>query len=78
MISLLLREVGKNGLEFAEELEAWTHRYEEQVARPAGTNDQYVRVYVDSAFSRMPAFVGKTMRKALGESLDDIMRESLW
>ncbi|KAF5024515.1 hypothetical protein F66182_3455 [Fusarium sp. NRRL 66182] len=66
-----------NGLEFAKELEAWTLQYEEQVARPTATNDQYVRVYVDSAFSRMPAFVGRTLRKYLGENLDDVMRESL-
>ncbi|KAL1878767.1 hypothetical protein Daus18300_002043 [Diaporthe australafricana] len=68
----------RDGLEFAEELEAWTRRYEEEVARPTGTNDQYVRVYVDSAFSRMPAFVGQTVRKMLGQDLDDVMRESLW
>lgn len=68
----------RNGLEFAKELEAWTLRYEQEVARPTATNDQYVRVYVDSAFSRMPAFVGKILRKYLGENLDDIMRESLW
>ncbi|KAJ9426002.1 hypothetical protein QL093DRAFT_2586368 [Fusarium oxysporum] len=66
----------RNGLEFAKELEAWTLRYEQEVARPTATNDQYVRVYVDSAFSRMPAFVGKTLRKYLGENLDDIMRET--
>ncbi|KAL5584044.1 hypothetical protein FOVSG1_015395 [Fusarium oxysporum f. sp. vasinfectum] len=67
----------RNGLEFAKELEAWTLRYEQEVARPTATNDQYVRVYVDSAFSRMPAFVTRTLRKYLGENLDDIMRESL-
>ncbi|KAH7225251.1 hypothetical protein BKA60DRAFT_537424 [Fusarium oxysporum] len=67
----------RNGLEFAKELEAWTLRYEQEVARPTATNDQYVRVYVDSAFSRMPSFVGKALRKYLGENLDDIMRESL-
>ncbi|KAF4980442.1 hypothetical protein FZEAL_3558 [Fusarium zealandicum] len=71
------KEGWENGLEFANELEAWTIKYEEEVARPTGTNDQYVRVYVDSAFSRMPQFVGKTMRKYLGENLDDVMRESL-
>lgn len=71
------KEGWRNGLEFAKELEAWTHRYEEEVARPTATNDQYVRVYVDSAFLRMPTFVGKTIRKFLGECLDDVMRESL-
>jgi hypothetical protein len=67
-----------NGLEFAQELEAWTHQYEQEVARPTAANDQYVRVYVDSGVSKMPRFVGMTIRKVLGESLDDVMRASLW
>lgn len=56
----------RSGEHFADELEAWTHRYEEEVCEPTKTNDQYVRVYVDSAFQRMPAFVGRTVRQMLG------------
>ncbi|KAH6949741.1 hypothetical protein BKA56DRAFT_638770 [Ilyonectria sp. MPI-CAGE-AT-0026] len=67
----------RDGLEFANELEAWTRGYEEEVAQPTSTNDEYVRVYVDSSFSRMPASVGKTVRKILAEHLDTVMRESL-
>ncbi|KAF4462825.1 hypothetical protein FALBO_10353 [Fusarium albosuccineum] len=66
-----------NGLVFAKELEAWTSQYEQEVARPTATGDQYVRVYVDSTVSRMPKFVGATIRKTLGESLDDVMRISV-
>ena len=67
----------QNGVHFAEELEAWTHEYEKEVCEPTTTNDRYVRVYGDSAFRRMPAFVGKTVRKMLGDNLDDTMRKSL-
>jgi hypothetical protein len=67
-----------NGLQFAEDLDFWTHQYEQEVARPTTTNDQYVRVYVDSAVSKMPEFVAATIRMILAESLDDTMRASLW
>lgn len=66
-----------SGVHFAAELEAWTDHYEKQVCEPTDTNKQYVTVYVDSAFRRMPAFVGQTVRKILGEQLDDVMRTSL-
>lgn len=46
-----------NGLHFAMELRDWTVQYEEKVARPVATNDQFVRVYVDSATSAMPKAV---------------------
>ncbi|KAK3938951.1 hypothetical protein QBC46DRAFT_155056 [Diplogelasinospora grovesii] len=66
-----------DGLHFAQELRAWTVRYEEDVAKPTATNDQYVRVYVDSAVSSLPGFLRTTLRKTLGADLDDVMRESL-
>ncbi|KAG5751779.1 hypothetical protein H9Q72_008440 [Fusarium xylarioides] len=71
------KEGWSSGLEFFKELDAWTHKYEQEVARPTATNDQYVRVYVDSAVSKLPGFVAVTIRKVLAESLDDIMRTSL-
>ncbi|KAH6953559.1 hypothetical protein DER45DRAFT_528118 [Fusarium avenaceum] len=71
------KEGWSSGLQFAEELDAWTHQYEQEVAQPTTTNDQYVRVYVDSAVSKMPNFVAATIRMILAESLDDTMRASL-
>lgn len=68
----------RDGLHFAMELKDWTIRYEEEVAKPVATNDQYVRVYVDSAMSSLPIFVRTTVRKMLGADLDDVMRTSLW
>ncbi|KAH6683485.1 hypothetical protein F5X68DRAFT_242281 [Plectosphaerella plurivora] len=66
-----------DGLHFARELKQWTIEYEERVARPTETNDQYVRVYVDSAVSSLPGFVRTMLRGTLGMDLDDVMRESL-
>lgn len=65
----------KDGLQFASELVRWTRHYEEEVARPTATNDQYVRVYVDSA---LPSFMKTVVRQMLGADLDDLMRSSLW
>ncbi|KAH6680464.1 hypothetical protein B0J14DRAFT_266164 [Halenospora varia] len=67
----------ENGMHFAEELRNWTIKYEEEVAKPVATGDQYVRVYVDSATSAMPKAVTKFVRKKLGFELDDVMRTSL-
>ncbi|GJC86111.1 mycophenolic acid synthesis protein B [Colletotrichum liriopes] len=67
-----------DGLHFAMELADWTIRYEKEVAKPTATNDDYVRVYVDSAVSSMPGFVRAALRKSLGADLDDVMRSSLW
>ncbi|KAL3470355.1 hypothetical protein BJX99DRAFT_267494 [Aspergillus californicus] len=67
----------RDGLHFALELRDWTVSYEEEVAKPVATNDQYVRVYVDSAMSSLPSFVRTTVRKMLGADLDDVMRTSL-
>lgn len=67
-----------DGLQSAEELRAWTVEYEERVARPTETNDQYVCVYVDSAVSSLPAVVRTLLRRTLGADLDDVMREGLW
>jgi hypothetical protein len=64
----------KDGLHFALELRKWTIHYEEEVARPTATNDQYVRVYVDSA---LPSVIKPVVRQMLGADLDDIMRTSL-
>ncbi|KAL4978707.1 hypothetical protein BDW66DRAFT_157932 [Aspergillus desertorum] len=64
----------KDGLHFASELSEWTIRYEEEVARPTATNDQYVRVYVDSA---LPSFIAPAVRQILGADLDERMRTSL-
>ncbi|GIK00430.1 hypothetical protein Aspvir_004455 [Aspergillus viridinutans] len=64
----------KDGLHFALELSKWTIHYEEEVARPTATNDQYVRVYVDSA---LPSFIKPVVRQMLGADLSDIMRTSL-
>ncbi|RAH67581.1 uncharacterized protein BO66DRAFT_379237 [Aspergillus aculeatinus CBS 121060] len=67
----------RDGLHFAMELRDWTIRYEEAVARPVATNDQYVRVYVDAAMAGLPGFVTKTVRKMLAADLDEVMRTSL-
>lgn len=67
----------ENGLHFAQELKDWTIQYEKAVAKPVATNDQYVRVYVDSATSAMPKAVTTFLRKKLGSELDDTMRMSL-
>lgn len=67
-----------DGLHFAVELRDWTVRYEEEVAKPTATNDQYVRVYVDSALSSLPSFIRRTARQMLGADLDNTMRTSLW
>ncbi|KAL4739855.1 hypothetical protein BDV11DRAFT_169629 [Aspergillus similis] len=64
----------RDGVHFASELCEWTIRYEEEVARPTATNDQYVRVYVDSA---LPSFITPLVRQMLGADLDDCMRTSL-
>lgn len=67
-----------NGLHFTEELRDWTIRYEDEVAKPQPTNDQYVRVYVDSVTSSMPKIATTTLRKVISSDLDDTMRASLW
>jgi hypothetical protein len=67
----------RDGVHFAEELNAWTHGYEEEVCVLTSTNDQYVRVYVDSALRSLPNQVRLLVRKLLGEKLDDTVRTSL-
>ncbi|KAK6527210.1 hypothetical protein TWF281_010400 [Arthrobotrys megalospora] len=67
----------EDGAHFASELRDWTVRYEERVAKFTATNDQYVRVYVDSAMSGMPRFFTTLLRKIVGLELDDVMRSSL-
>ncbi|EED14611.1 conserved hypothetical protein [Talaromyces stipitatus ATCC 10500] len=67
----------KDGLHFAMELRKWTISYEEEVARPTATNDQYVRVYIDSAISALPSFLRTIVRQMLSADLDKIMRTSL-
>ncbi|KAG2421744.1 hypothetical protein HFD88_005720 [Aspergillus terreus] len=64
----------KDGLHFALELRKWTIDYEAEVARLTAANDQYVRVYVDSA---LPGFLKAAVRQMLGADLDDVMRTSL-
>ncbi|KAK1516935.1 uncharacterized protein CCOS01_12484 [Colletotrichum costaricense] len=66
-----------DGLHFAMELNNWTVQYEEEVCKPVPTNDQYVRVYVDSALSSLPSFFRAALRKSLGADLDDVVRLSL-
>jgi hypothetical protein len=68
----------KDGLHFAVELRDWTVRYEREVAKPTAMNEQYVRVYVDSALSSLPNFIRTTVRQMLGADLDNVMRTSLW
>ncbi|EYE96441.1 uncharacterized protein EURHEDRAFT_385287 [Aspergillus ruber CBS 135680] len=67
----------KDGLHFVMKLNDWTVRYEEEVAKPTETNDQYVRVYVDSAMSSLPSIIRTNVRQMLGADLDDVMRTSL-
>ncbi|KAH8883006.1 hypothetical protein GQ53DRAFT_664827 [Thozetella sp. PMI_491] len=67
----------QDGLHFAMELRDWTLGYEKLVAKPASTNDQYARVYVDGATARLPKIVTVFLRKTIGFELDDIMRASL-
>ncbi len=67
----------EHGLHFATELRDWTIRYEAAVAKPVATNDQYVRVYVDSAASALPQAITQFLRKVLGSELDNTMRTSL-
>ncbi|RAK86252.1 hypothetical protein BO79DRAFT_257422 [Aspergillus costaricaensis CBS 115574] len=64
----------EDGVQFAMELNRWTVQYEERVARFTKTNDQYVRVYVDSA---LPGLVRPVVRRMLGAGLDEVMRLSL-
>lgn len=64
----------EDGVQFALELIRWTVQYEERVARFTATNDQYVRVYVDSA---LPGLVRPVVRRMLGAGLDEVMRLSL-
>ncbi|OJZ80980.1 hypothetical protein ASPFODRAFT_146702 [Aspergillus luchuensis CBS 106.47] len=64
----------EDGVQFALELTRWTVQYEERVARFTKTNDQYVRVYVDSA---LPRLVRPVVRRMLGAGLDEVMRLSL-
>ncbi|OJI82606.1 hypothetical protein ASPTUDRAFT_123984 [Aspergillus tubingensis CBS 134.48] len=64
----------EDGVQFAMELTRWTVQYEERVARFTATNDQYVRVYVDSA---LPGLVRPVVRRMLGAGLDEVMRLSL-
>lgn len=76
--SMLTSKTGwQDGLQFGEELRAWTVRYEDAVARPVATNDQYVRVYVDSATSALPPAATMLLRKVVGFELNDTMRVSL-
>ncbi|KAJ5568977.1 hypothetical protein N7450_011463 [Penicillium hetheringtonii] len=67
----------KDGLHFGLELQEWTVGYEEEVAKPTATNDQYVRIYVDSALSSLPSFARSLVRQMLGADLDNVMRTSL-
>lgn len=67
----------QDGVHFAEELRDWTLHYEKTAAVFAPTNDQYVRVYVDSSVAKFPKPVVTFVRKALGAELDDISRTSL-
>ncbi|KAG7071444.1 integral membrane protein [Colletotrichum scovillei] len=71
------KEGWRDGLHFAIELRDWTVQYEQKVCKPVATNDQYVRVYVDSALSSLPSFFRTALRKSLGADLDDVVRLSL-
>jgi hypothetical protein len=66
-----------NGLHFAEDLRDYTIRYEATVAKPQPTNDQYIRVYVNSVTPSMPKIVTTTLRKVISSNLDDTMWASL-
>jgi hypothetical protein len=67
----------RDGVHFATDLREWTLQYEKSVAKLTPTNDQYVRVYVDAATSRLPKWVTLFLRKTVGFELDDTMRASL-
>ncbi|KAK6333063.1 hypothetical protein TWF718_010887 [Orbilia javanica] len=67
----------EDGAHFASELRDWTVGYESRVAKFTATNDQYVRVYVDSATSAMPRFFTRLLRKTIAFELDDVMRSTL-
>lgn len=67
----------QDGLHFVTELIEWTKEYEKEVAKPTGTGDQYVRVYVDSATKKMGKAVTALFRQVIGSDLDDTMRKSL-
>ncbi|GCB20244.1 hypothetical protein AAWM_03129 [Aspergillus awamori] len=64
----------EDGVHFAMELTRWTVQYEERVAKFTATNDQYVRIYVDSA---LPGLLRPVVRRVLGAGLDEVMRLSL-
>ncbi len=66
-----------DGLHFANELYDWTIQYEELVAKPVPTGDQYVRVYVDGATAALPAPFTSFLRKVVAFDLDETMRISL-
>ncbi|KAK6349300.1 hypothetical protein TWF730_010050 [Orbilia blumenaviensis] len=67
----------KDGAHFAAELREWTVGYEARVARFTATNDQYVRVYVDSAVSALPRVFTTLLRKMVAGELDEVMRATL-
>lgn len=67
----------RDGVHFAQELADWTVQYEESVAVPTHTNDQYVRAYVDSAAAALPKTIRISSRKMIGYELDDTMRHTL-
>ncbi|KAH7012469.1 major facilitator superfamily domain-containing protein [Microdochium trichocladiopsis] len=66
-----------DGLHFAMELRDWTVKHAELVAKPNAASDQYVRVYVDGATSKLPRAVTVLARKMLGSEWDEAMRNSL-
>ncbi|PWY75243.1 hypothetical protein BO94DRAFT_474198 [Aspergillus sclerotioniger CBS 115572] len=67
----------RDGMHFAKDLRDWTIRYEEDVARPVPTNDQYVNVYVDGAMGRFPGWMRVGVRRVLGAEVGERMRGSL-
>ncbi|KAI9162758.1 Mycophenolic acid synthesis protein B [Paramyrothecium foliicola] len=67
----------KDGLDFATELRAWTIEYGHRAAIPNKTSDEYVRVYVDGATSKLPKPFTTLARQILGFELDEVMRTSL-
>lgn len=67
----------EDGLHFAIELRDWTIQYEGAVTELVATNDQYVRVYVDSATPAMSKAITFFLREVLGSELDDTIRISL-
>lgn len=67
-----------DGLHFLNELVDWTADYERRVARPTESNKQYVASYVDTAFEKLPGFMGRSMKGAIAADLDEVMRTSLW